>query len=114
MLVYWGITGLGLLPARLAFNEYYNPLILAWNWSFLPLDLALSTTGLLAIAMDNAGRRLAARSFGLISLSLCFSSGLMAISFWALRREFDVAWWLVNSYLVVYPLAYLRWAAGDR
>ncbi|MCB9588029.1 MAG: DUF5360 family protein [Polyangiaceae bacterium] len=39
---------LGLLkvPADWLFRDYTDPNIVAWNWSFLPLDLLASVTGL--------------------------------------------------------------------
>ncbi|MBW2224881.1 MAG: DUF5360 family protein, partial [Deltaproteobacteria bacterium] len=34
-------------------------------------------------------------------------SGLMAVSFWTLRADFDPAWWLPNLFLLLYPLWFL-------
>jgi peptidoglycan biosynthesis protein MviN/MurJ (putative lipid II flippase) len=36
----------------------------------------------------------------IISLTLMFCAGLMALSFWALQCWFDVAWWGMNAWLV--------------
>jgi hypothetical protein len=35
-IAYWLITALKLLPAEGLFNDYINPILVAWNWSFLP------------------------------------------------------------------------------
>jgi hypothetical protein len=43
----------------------------------------------------------------LISLILTSISGLQAISYWALAREFDVTWWIPNLFLLLYPLFFL-------
>jgi hypothetical protein len=34
-------------------------------------------------------------------------SGLQAISFWAMRCQFDATWWALNGFLLLYPLPYL-------
>ncbi len=41
----------------------------------------------------------------------------MALAFWTLRRDFDVAWWAPNVVLLAYPLAFCgvvmrAWAAA--
>ena len=111
LLTYWlatafaaiGVIG---LPSDWLFSDYHNPLVVAWNWSFLPLDIILSVTGLISV-------RLASRNntrwqhYALISLSLTVSAGLMAISFWAIRGEFDPVWWSFNLYLMLWPLPFL-------
>lgn len=43
--VYWLVTLLEIVPAPYLFKDYANPILQAWNWSFLPLDLAISATG---------------------------------------------------------------------
>lgn len=73
-IAYRAITLAGVIPDEYLFKDYDNPILSAWNWSFLPLDLAISATG------------------------------LMAVSFWTLRGEFDPAWWLPNPFLLLYPL----------
>ena len=111
LLTYWLLTALaafGLigLPSEWWFSDYHNPIVVAWNWSFLPLDIILSITGLLSV-------RLAARNDArwlpctLISLSLTVCAGLMAISFWAIRGEFDAVWWGCNLFLMLWPLPFL-------
>ena len=100
------LAGLFSLPASLMYADYDNPIVFAWNWSFLPLDLAFSFTGLLAVA---AARRGDPRWRGLALLSLAFTmaAGGMAVAFWAIRGEFDPAWFLPNLALVLWPLAFL-------
>lgn len=88
------------------FKDYQAPIINAWNWSFFPLDMVLSICGLAAIRLhktnDPRWRPLAA-----FSLALTFCAGFMAISFWAIRLEFDAGWWAANLFLVVWPLWFL-------
>jgi|TARA_Y100000994_G_scaffold221481_1_gene201180 hypothetical protein len=38
-ITYWGITSSGAIPDALLFKDYADPIMVAWNWSFLPLDL---------------------------------------------------------------------------
>ena len=102
-IAYWAVTGLHAVPEAYLFKDYQDPLIVAWNWSFLPLDLTISASGLLSLWLQRRGdRRWPALT--LVSLTLTSCSGLMALAFWALRRDFDVTWWLPNAFLLVYPL----------
>lgn len=48
------------------------------------------------------------KKMALVSLVLTFSSGLMAIAFWSMRRDFDLSWWLPNLYLMLYPIYYIK------
>jgi hypothetical protein len=105
-IVYWGVILFQLLPEEYLFNDYHNPILVAWNWSFLPLDLAISATGLTSLALWRRGKA-QWRSLALISLVLTFCSGLQAITFWALRLEFDPTWWLPNLFLLIYPLFFI-------
>ncbi|MDP1922372.1 MAG: DUF5360 family protein [Myxococcales bacterium] len=106
--VYWVVTGLHLLPAEWLYRDSTNPLMVDWNWSFLSLDLLVSLTGLCALGLARRGHH-AVRPLVTISLTLTSASGLMALSFWVLRRDFDLAWWLPNGFLLVYPLPFLAW-----
>lgn len=105
-IVYWLITALHLIPTMYLFKDYADPILVAWNWSFLPLDLFVSATGLLSLYLHARGD---ARWSGLalVSLVLTFCSGLQALAFWSIRSDFDLAWWLPNGYLLVYPLFFL-------
>jgi hypothetical protein len=105
-IIYWLITILGLIPAEYLFQDYSNPILVAWNWSFLPLDLLISATGLTALYLyvkSNPNWQMLA----LISLVLTFCSGLQAIAFWIIRADFDLVWWLPNLYLLIYPLFFI-------
>ena len=104
-LVYWAITLLHVLPEAYLFKDYAEPLVVAWNWSFLPLDLAISLSGLSSLWLERRGdRRWPALT--LVSLTLTSCSGLMALAFWALRHDYDATWWLPNVFLLLYPLAF--------
>jgi uncharacterized protein DUF5360 len=107
---YWIITAFGLLPHEWAFKDYSNPVVVAWNWSFLPIDLVLSLVAAAALVADRMSAAQTARSLAVISLSLTHASGLMALSYWAFRGEVDFSWWVPNGYLLLYPLCYVRWA----
>lgn len=104
---YWTITFFEWIPKEYLYQNYQNPLLVTWNWSFFPLDILVSITGILAIYLnkmqDNRWRQLA-----LLSLTLTFCSGLQAIVFWTIRLDFDLVWWIPNLYLLVYPLFFIK------
>ena len=105
-IAYWLITLLGVIPNEYLFKDYENPILVAWNWSFLPLDLFISATGLTSLWLwkkDNNNWK----SLALISLVLTFCSGLQAIAFWTLRSDFDISWWIPNLFLLIYPLFFI-------
>lgn len=111
-IAYWIVTLLGVIPAQYLFKDYHNPVLMAWNWSFLPLDLIVSFTGLRAIRLAHAGDP-RWPGWALLSLVLTSTSGLMAIAFWLIRLDFDIWWWLPNGFLMVYPWFFIpRLMAG--
>ena len=73
-----------------------------WNWSFLGMDLTAIGTGLLSLVLARTGHP-AARTLMVISLTLTSAAGLMAVNFWILRADFDLAWWLPNLWLLIFP-----------
>ena len=110
-IVYWAVSlllllGLEVVPGEWLFKDYHDPVVYAWNWSFFPLDMVLSVCGLLAVRRhargDPSWRPLAA-----FSLALTFCAGFMAISFWAIRLDFDPAWWSANLFLAIWPCFFL-------
>jgi hypothetical protein len=105
-IIYWLITLLGLIPAAYLFKGYHDPLLVAWNWSFLPLDLLVSASGLGSLLLERQGNP-RWRELALVSLVLTSCSGLQAVAFWTLRADFDLTWWLPNLYLLIYPLAFI-------
>lgn len=105
-LVYWSVIVTGVLPASVMFEGYAQPRVAAWNWSFLPLDLAASLTGLVAVRAWRRGSPAATGRFG-ISLALTSTAGLMALAYWAQLGEFDLAWWAPNLFLLLFPLPLL-------
>ncbi|MBL4790363.1 MAG: DUF5360 family protein [Kordiimonadaceae bacterium] len=112
-IAYWLISLFDLVPAEYLYSNYQVPTIVDWNWSFLPLDLLISVTGLSSIALFRRGYQ-EWQSIALISLILTIASGLQAISFWAIRMEFDVIWWGFNLFLMVYPLAFVANLIGNK
>lgn len=105
-LVYWLVVATGIVPPESMFAEYADPRVAAWNWSFLPLDLAASFTGLAAVravrrSAPTASARLAT------SLTLTATAGGMAVAFWAQRGQFDLTWWIPNLALLLFPLPML-------
>jgi hypothetical protein len=103
--LYWVATAFGLFPAAWLFKDHENPLLEAWNWSFAPIDLCASAMGFAGVALANGKQDW--RPFILTSLVLTFCAGLMALSFWTLRGDFDPAWWVPNVYLALWPLLYV-------
>jgi hypothetical protein len=105
-IAYWLITIAHIIPPDMLFRDYSNSILIHWNWSFLPLDLLISATGLGSLTLlrrDNP----AWRQFAIISLTLTFVSGLQAIAFWAIAGDFDPWWWGPNLFLMIYPLFFL-------
>jgi len=110
-LAYWLASGLdkvGLIaiPADWLYAGAGEPRVDAWNWSFFPLDLAFSVTGLAAVAASRKGSA-SWRPMALISLILTMVAGGMAVGYWTLLGEFDPAWYLPNLALLLWPLAFL-------
>jgi len=105
-IIYWIITLLKVIPAKYLFKDYSNPILAAWNWSFLPLDLCISFTGIYSIYLYKEKIE-KWKSMALVSLVLTSCSGLQAISFWVLRSDFDISWWLPNLFLLIYPLFFI-------
>jgi hypothetical protein len=104
--LYWLITIFHLIPAELLFKDYTSPILVHWNWSFLPLDLAISATGLSALWLFHKQNALW-RPLTIVSLTLTSVSGLQAIAFWLFAGDFNITWWLPNLFLLVYPLVFL-------
>jgi hypothetical protein len=106
MIFYWSITYLKLIPEELLFKDYTNLILMSWNWSFLPLDLLIPLTGLSSLFYLNKNFRLFEK-LALLSLVLSSISGLQAISFWTIQKDFDINWWIPNLYLLLYPLYFV-------
>lgn len=100
---YFLVTGLGLIPAAWAFADYSDPLMVAWNWSFLWIDLLASATGLTSLWLMRR-RSTSGHPLMLVSLAFTMASGLMAVAFWTLRGDFTLQWWIPNLYLLLFPL----------
>ncbi len=103
MLVYWGIAimvaaGCLMIAPEYMYSGYENPLIVVWNWSFLPIDVLFAVCGLSARFLPMVDRQ--RQILEVIGLSLMFCAGLMALSFWTLQGWFDVVWWGMNGWLV--------------
>ena len=105
-IVYWGITLFHLIPEELLFQDYHNPLLVVWNWSFFPLDIFVSMTGLLSLYLNRKGHPLWIQ-MALVSLVLTFCSGLQAIAFWSIQGFFDPLWWAPNLFLLMYPFFFI-------
>jgi hypothetical protein len=112
LLLYWLVTGFHLLPASWLYAHHDEPVLVAWNFSFLPLDLVVSGTGLTAVVLWRRGRPAWSR-FALVSLAFTSASGLNAVAFWALRGEFELGWWLPNLVLMAAPWPFL-WGLVSR
>jgi Family of unknown function (DUF5360) len=117
MLLYWSLSAMFLLgvhpPAGFMYQGYGTPLIDAWNWSFAPLDLAFSLSGLFAVRMARRQDE-RWRHWALISLSLTFCAGLMAISFWVLTGDYTVSWWIPNLMLAAIALFWIPRLIGPQ
>jgi Family of unknown function (DUF5360) len=101
-IVYWSITALHLIPPEMLYNDYTNPILVHWNWSFFPLDMFISATGLYSVYLSSQ-QNPKWHIFALISLILTSVSGLQAVSYWILASDYDPTWWLPNLFLLLYP-----------
>lgn len=111
-LAYWLVVATGVVPAESMFAGYADPRVAAWNWSFLPLDLAASFTGLAAVRAVRRGSPTASARLA-TSLTLTATAGGMAVAYWAQRGQFDPTWWIPNLALLLFPLPMLaRLARG--
>ena len=73
MLLYWVLAvvmalGLVNVPEDWMYSKHDDPLVVAWNWSFLPIDVLFAATGLVARYAGRAPARLAD-----VSLTLMFA-----------------------------------------
>lgn len=102
-LAYWLAIGLALFPPEWMFADYADPQVVAWNWSFLPLDLVASATGLAAARALHRGRA-GAEPLLATSLSLTATAGGMAIAYWSLLGQFAPGWLAPNVFLLLFPL----------
>jgi hypothetical protein len=105
-IAYWLITACHLIPPSLLFRDYTSQVLVHWNWSFLPLDLLISATGITSLWLHRA-RSSYWSPVALVSLTLTSASGLAAISFWLFASDFSLVWWLPNLFLMMYPLVFI-------
>ncbi|MFS2173715.1 YvaD family protein [Priestia megaterium] len=111
-IIYWIVTYFELIPKSVAFKDYDNPIVIAWNWSFFPLDILISFTGLFSLYLYKLHRK-SWQNYALISLVLTFCSGIQAIAYWAFIKDFDLTWWAFNLYLMIYPLFFIKLLIKD-
>src|ERR1041385_5785621 len=107
-LLYWLLTALAAarlirVPPEWLYSNYSDPRVVAWNWSFFPLDLAFSLIGLAALFAERRNDPLW-QPLVAISLVLTSVAGTMAVSYWTLTGVIDPAWFGINAVLAVWPL----------
>jgi hypothetical protein len=105
-IAYWTAVVMSLIPTDYLFKDYNNPIVVDWNYSFLPLDLLISATGLLSMGFRRGGF-FSWYPLCVVSLTLTFCSGLQAVAFWAMRADYDPIWWGANLFLMAYPAGFL-------
>ncbi len=110
-LLYWLLAGLSTagivsLPPEWMYANHDQPDVIAWNWSFFPMDLAFSYFGLRAVAAARQGREIW-RPYAIVSLTLTMAAGGMAVSYWVLMKEFNPSWFFANLALVIWPLFFM-------
>jgi len=98
---YWLLIALNLIPHEWVFQNYDDPNVRAWNWSFLPLDIAASITGFIGIKGKGNLALL------VISSTLTMVAGGMALAFWGIQGFLNLGWWLPNLFLFVAGLIFL-------
>ena len=94
------------IPPAYLFADYHEIRVFAWNWSFLPLDVAFSVVGLLAIGAARRGQA-SWRGLAVASLVMSSAAGGMAVSYWTILGEFEPGWFLPNLVLFLWPLLFL-------
>lgn len=104
MLLYWLLAGALVLDLisvdpSLMYSDYQNPLVIAWNWSFFPIDFAFAVIGL--TARFGAIHGVLRLKLEVTAAVLMMCAGLMAISYWILTGEFDLTWWSMNIWLII-------------
>ena len=104
MLLYWILAGalaldLISIDPSLMYSDYENPLVVAWNWSFFPIDAAFAIIGLAARFGVQAGHL--RFKLEVIAGVLMFCAGLMAVSYWTITGDFDPTWWGMNIWLII-------------
>lgn len=104
MLLYWILAGalfsdLISIDPSLMYSDYENPLVIAWNWSFFPIDIAFAIIGLTARFGVRAGQL--RFKLELIAGVLMLCAGVMAVSYWTITCDFDPTWWGMNIWLII-------------
>ena len=99
-IVYWSLIILRVLPPEVMFEGYEKPEVQAWNWSFLPLDIAAAVTGIVGQTAKRCDYTVLLTS----SLVLTSVAGGMALSYWVVLGYFDILWWAPNLVLFLFPL----------
>ncbi|WP_216822347.1 DUF5360 family protein [Sphingorhabdus sp. EL138] len=117
MLLYWAVTALMALsiisvPGEYLFKDYHDPRVVAWNWSFMPLDVIFAICGLWALRLERIGDP-RWKVWTAVSLSLTVCAGLMAISYWIVVGDYDPAWWIPNLFLMLWPIPFLFGLANN-
>lgn len=110
MLIYWILaTALVLdiidVDPALMYSDHENPLVVAWNWSFFPIDVAFASIGLYAKYGDVEYNRKFKLEVTAAALMVC--AGLMAISYWVITGDFSPTWWAMNLWLITLGLVNL-------
>ena len=116
-LLYWTLSGLAQggvihVPPAWMYAHFDQPQVVAWNWSFLPVDLAFSLTGLSAVSAARRGDPVW-RPLALLSLAFTMVAGGMAVAYWMIQGDFEPLWFLPNLALVVWPLIVLPGLVTD-
>ena len=104
MILYWLFATLVLfeiinVSPEIMYSNYQDETMVAWNWSFLPLDIIFAITGLSARFLNISNTRRSILS--IFSLALMFCAGLFALSFWVIESSFDPLWWGINLWLLL-------------
>lgn len=99
-IVYWSLIILRVLPPEVMFEGHEKPEVQAWNWSFLPLDIAAAVTGI----VGQTTKRLDSTVLLTTSLVLTSVAGGMALAYWVVLGYFDILWWAPNLVLLLFPL----------
>lgn len=107
-----GLLAYGVLTALGVISVGKEDVLVAWNWSFLPLDVLAIAAGL-AWSLLPVKHPWATPMYA-TALALTHAAGLMAISFFVLWGTWDASWWLVNLWLALMPIGLVLMSVRSR
>lgn len=110
-MTYWTFAALMLvglvdIPQEYMYANYGDARVIAWNWSFFPLDILFSIFGFWAVKKARDDEPIW-KPLAIVSLVLTMTAGGMAIGYWIILSEYDPSWFIPNLLLFLWPIFFL-------